>query len=62
MSKEEDRLTNFKEGHVCPDRHVHDEKTFTTQVFNSYGGIGNNTYIKCNRCHTWQDVTDYASW
>ena len=62
MSKEEDRLDNFKSGHVCPDRHVHDSKNFSTQVFYSTGGIGSNTYIKCNRCNTWQDVTDYGSW
>ena len=57
-----DRIENFKSGHVCPDRHVHDNKEFTTQEFTSCSGIGTNFYIKCNRCHVWQDVTDYGSW
>ena len=57
-----DRLENFVSGHVCPDRHAHDNIKFTTQTFQSYSAIGTNVYIKCNRCHCWQDVTDYGSW
>lgn len=59
---EKDRLENFKSGHVCPDRHPHDGIGFSTQVFQSAGEIGVNTYIKCNRCHCWQDVTEYKDW
>ena len=60
--KEQDRIENFKLGHVCPDRDIHDGISFSTQVLYSSCGIGSNTYIKCNRCHAWQDVTDYGSW
>jgi len=60
--KEKDRIENFKSGHVCPDRHIHDNMKFSTQELVSSGGIGTNIYIKCNRCHTWQEVTDYDSW
>jgi len=61
--KEEDRLKNFQEGHVCPDREPHHGYKFATELSHGHGcGIGTNIYIRCNRCNTQQDVTAYGSW
>ena len=61
--KEQGRIDNFKKGHVCHDRSIHDNVPFTTQVFfSSDSGIGTNTYILCHRCKAMQDVTDYEAW
>lgn len=62
IDKEKDRIENFKKGHVCPDRRIHDNKSFSTQVLTSYCGLGTNVYIMCHRCGTMQDCTDYGSW
>jgi hypothetical protein len=61
-AKEKDRIENFESGHVCPDRHIHDNVKFQTQILFSHSGIGTNVYIMCHKCKTMQDVTDYSSW
>ena len=56
-------VDNFRSGHVCPDRKLHDGVAFTVQISGGgNSGIGPNTYIKCMRCGCQQDVTDYGSW
>jgi hypothetical protein len=61
--KELDREENFRSGHVCPDRELHDGVDFDIELrYTNSSGIGENVYIKCLRCGTQQDITDYNSW
>lgn len=61
--KELDREINFREGHICPDRELYDRVAFDVELrFSSINGIGENVNIKCLRCGTQQDLTDYGSW
>ena len=53
----------FKKSHVCPDRTVHDNVPFkVTLSFSCASAIGSNVYVKCERCGTMQDITDYSEW
>lgn len=53
----------FVRHHVCPDREMHDNVPFEATISHSYASaIGSNTYVKCERCGTMQDITDYSEW
>lgn len=60
---EEHDYKMFKEHHVCPDRQLHDNVPFEVTLSSSNAsGIGSNAYVKCERCGTMQDITDYSTW
>ncbi len=53
----------FEKSHVCPDRTIHDNVPFEiTLSLSCKSAIGSNVYIKCERCGTMQDITDYSEW
>lgn len=60
---EEHDYNSFKANHVCPNRKLHDHVLYkVTLSSSSTSAIGNNTYVKCERCGCMQDITDYTEW
>lgn len=63
LNLEDDRIDNFKRGHICPDLEPHHREDIEFSLsYSQISGIGTNTYITCTRCGCSQDITDYGIW